>query len=105
MAAARNSPRLRRRPGNGDRHRDWRRLAHDPGPMVRARLSGCESGRRARPARPPPILVLASGAALATVIGTGIGAAWRTILALWFVLVCPGVSLVGVLGLRDRLRS
>ncbi len=50
-----------------------------------------------------PGIVLASGTALVTVIATGIGAPWRTILALWFVLVCPGVSLVGVLGLRDRL--
>ena len=50
-----------------------------------------------------PGIVLASGTALVTVIATGIGAPWRPILALWFVLVCPGVSLVGVLGLRDRL--
>src|SRR5260370_37201282 len=48
-------------------------------------------------------IVLASGTGRARVIATGIGAPWRTILALWFVLVCPGVSLVGVLGLRDRL--
>jgi hypothetical protein len=50
-----------------------------------------------------PVIVLASGAALGAVIVTGAGAPWRTILALWFVLVCPGASLVGVLGLRDRL--
>jgi hypothetical protein len=50
-----------------------------------------------------PGIVLASGTALVTVIATGIGAPWRPILALWFVLVCPGVSLVGVLSLPDRL--
>jgi hypothetical protein len=35
-------------------------------------------------------------------IATGVGAPWRMLFALWFVLVCPGLSLVGVLGLRDR---
>jgi hypothetical protein len=35
-------------------------------------------------------------------IATGAGAPWRMLFALWFVLVCPGLSLVGVLGLRDR---
>jgi uncharacterized membrane protein len=49
-----------------------------------------------------PGTVLVSGTVLATVIATGVGAPWRIILALWFVLTCPGVSLVGVLGLRDR---
>lgn len=48
-------------------------------------------------------IVLVSAAALVAVIATGVGAPWRTILALWFVLTCPGASLVGVLGLRDRL--
>lgn len=47
-------------------------------------------------------IVLVSAAALVTVIATGVGAPWRTILAVWFVLTCPGASLVGVLGLRDR---
>jgi hypothetical protein len=50
-----------------------------------------------------PGIVLLSGTALATVIAAGVGAPWRTILALWFVLTCPGASLVRVLGLRDRL--
>jgi len=50
-----------------------------------------------------PVIVLISVAALATAIAAGVGAPWRTILALWSVLVCPGASLVGVLGLRDRL--
>ncbi|SRR6266568_8168002 len=50
-----------------------------------------------------PGVVLVSGAALATATGAGVGAPWRTILALEFVLVCPGASLVGVLGLGDRL--
>ncbi|HEY5988415.1 MAG TPA: hypothetical protein VIV12_18860 [Streptosporangiaceae bacterium] len=49
-----------------------------------------------------PALVLVPGAALIAVIATGVGAPWRTILALWFVIVCPGASLVGVLGVRDR---
>jgi len=49
-----------------------------------------------------PALVLVPGAALIAVIATGVGAPWRTVLALWFVIVCPGASLVGVLGVRDR---
>lgn len=48
------------------------------------------------------VMVLASAAALAMVVATGAGAPWRMLFALWFVLVCPGASLVGVLGLRDR---
>lgn len=48
-----------------------------------------------------PGIVLVSGAALTTVIATGVGAPWRTVLALWFVFVCPGGSLIGALGLRD----
>jgi hypothetical protein len=49
-----------------------------------------------------PGIVLVSAATLLTMIATGVGPPWRMIFALWFVLVCPGVSLVGVLGLRDR---
>ncbi len=49
-----------------------------------------------------PAIVLISVTVLVIVIATGIGAPWRIILALWFVLTCPGVSLVGVLGLRNR---
>jgi hypothetical protein len=47
-------------------------------------------------------VVLFSVVALAAVVATGGGGPLRTVLAVWFVLVCPGVSLVGVLGLRDR---
>jgi hypothetical protein len=50
-----------------------------------------------------PAVVLVSGAALVAAISTKVGAPWRAILALEFVLVCPGVSMVAVLGLRDRL--
>ncbi len=50
-----------------------------------------------------PALVLISVAVLVIVITTGAGAPWRVILALWFALTCPGLSLVGVLGLRNRL--
>jgi uncharacterized membrane protein len=49
-----------------------------------------------------PGIVLVSGAILVTMIATGVGGPWRMIFALWFVLTCPGVSLVGALGLRDR---
>lgn len=48
-------------------------------------------------------IVLVFAAALTAAITTGVGAPWRTILALLFVLICPGASLAGVLGLRDRL--
>jgi hypothetical protein len=48
------------------------------------------------------VMVLASAAVLAMVIATGVGAPWRMLFALWFVFVCPGASLVGVLRLRDR---
>jgi hypothetical protein len=34
-------------------------------------------------------------------IAAGVGTPWRPLLALWFVLICPGASLVGVLGLRN----
>jgi hypothetical protein len=47
-------------------------------------------------------MVLVSGAALAAAIATGAGAPWRMIFAVWFVLICPGASLVGALRLRDR---
>jgi hypothetical protein len=49
-----------------------------------------------------PGIVLVSAATLLIMIATGAGAPWRMLFALWFVLVCPGLSLVGVLGLRDR---
>lgn len=49
-----------------------------------------------------PAIVLISATALVIVIATGIGAPWRVILALWFALTCPGLSLAGVLGLRNR---
>lgn len=49
-----------------------------------------------------PGIVLVSTATLVAMIAAGVGAPWRMIFALWFVLVCPGMSLVGVLGLRDR---
>jgi hypothetical protein len=49
-----------------------------------------------------PGVVLVSTAALAAVIATGVSAPWRLLIALLFVLICPGASLVGLLGLRDR---
>jgi hypothetical protein len=48
-----------------------------------------------------PAVVLISEAALG--LAAVAGAPWRAIFALLFVLICPGASLVGVLGLRDRL--
>jgi hypothetical protein len=50
-----------------------------------------------------PAVVLISGDALLIVMATGAGGLWRAVFALWFVLICPGASLVSVLGLRDRL--
>ena len=49
-----------------------------------------------------PSIVLVSVAVLAALITTRTGATWRIVLALWFVLTCPGASLVRALGLRDR---
>jgi hypothetical protein len=49
-----------------------------------------------------PGVVLIPVIALIAAILTGVGAPVRTLLALWFVLICPGASLVRVLGLRDR---
>jgi hypothetical protein len=49
-----------------------------------------------------PGIVLVPGAVLVMMIATGVGGPWRMIFALWFVLICPGISLVGALGLRDR---
>jgi hypothetical protein len=45
---------------------------------------------------------MVSAAVLVILIATGVGDGWRMAAALWFVLVCPGASLVGGLGLRDR---
>ena len=50
-----------------------------------------------------PGIVTVSAAVLALLLLTGIGAGWRMAAALWFVLVCPGASLVGALRLPDRL--
>lgn len=50
-----------------------------------------------------PGIALTLGAALGIAIATGAGSPWRPILALGFVLICPGASLISVLGLRSRL--
>ena len=80
---------------------DWLRPARVPDWLRPARVPDW-----LRPARVAdwlrPTIVLVSVAFLLTMIASGVGAPWRMIFALWFVLVCPGVSLVGVLGLRDR---
>jgi hypothetical protein len=49
-----------------------------------------------------PGIVTVSAAVLVILIATGVGAGWRIAAALWFVLVCPGASLAGGLGLHDR---
>jgi hypothetical protein len=49
-----------------------------------------------------PVIVLVPAAALVAAAAAGASGSWRMILALWFVLICPGVSLIRVLGLRDR---
>ena len=50
-----------------------------------------------------PGIVTVSAAVLVILLIIGIGAGWRMAAALWFVLVCPGVSLIGALRLPDRL--
>jgi hypothetical protein len=56
-----------------------------------------------RSGRPWPALILAS--CLAAGLSTWLDATQpaRTISVLWFFLICPGLALVGMLGIRDLL--
>ncbi len=57
----------------------------------------------ARWLRPGIVTISAAVLLILILLVTGIGAGWRMAAALWFVLVCPGASLVGALRLPDRL--
>lgn len=48
-----------------------------------------------------PGIVVISTSAVVAVVATGAGSPWRVVFALWFVLICPGASLVRVFGLRE----
>src|SRR5215217_7121699 len=48
-----------------------------------------------------PAVVVASLALLAVVVAAGIGAPLRPMAAVWFLLVCPGLALVPLIGIGD----
>jgi len=49
-----------------------------------------------------PIIILASTAALAGAMTAGGASPVRTVLAVWVLAVCPGLAVVGAIGLNDR---
>jgi len=53
--------------------------------------------------RPWPALILASCAAVALSTWLEATQAVRTVSTFWFFLTCPGLAVVGALGIRDRL--
>lgn len=52
-------------------------------------------------ARPWPWLIVFSAFALGSVSAAGGSSALRTLLAVWFLLLCPGLALTGLLRLED----
>jgi uncharacterized membrane protein len=53
--------------------------------------------------RPWPLVVVASVTALGLAGAIGAHSAIRGVLALWFFLTCPGIAVVGLLDVEDRL--
>lgn len=48
-----------------------------------------------------PLLILASSAALAGAVTAGGVSPVRTLLTVWALGVCPGLAVIGIIGLRD----
>src|SRR5712692_6959856 len=48
-----------------------------------------------------PGIVIISTSAVVVDLPSGVGFPWSVVLALWFLLICPGASVVRVFGLRD----
>jgi hypothetical protein len=53
--------------------------------------------------RPWPAVIVASSIAVAICNWLAVGQPMRTIAAFWFFLVCPGLAVVGMIDIRDRL--
>jgi uncharacterized membrane protein len=57
----------------------------------------------ARHGRPWPLVMIASALTLSAAIALGAHGLVRGVLALWFLLTCPGMAIVGLLEIEDRL--
>jgi hypothetical protein len=55
--------------------------------------------------RPWPLLILASCVAVALVYWLDAPQPTRSIFVFWFFLTCPGIAVVGLLNIRDRLNE
>jgi hypothetical protein len=53
--------------------------------------------------RPWPVLIVAGCVAVALVNWLGAPQPVRTIFVFWFFLTCPGMAVVGLIGIRDRV--
>lgn len=49
-----------------------------------------------------PAIIVASAVATGLAVMCGVSPAVRVVLALWFLLVCPGMAVVRLLRIRDR---
>lgn len=53
--------------------------------------------------RPWPVVILGSCIAVALCNWLDVGQPARAVVVFWFFLTCPGLALVGILGIRDWL--
>jgi len=49
------------------------------------------------------IIIMASAYAAVIVVVADLVTPFRAVIAFWFLLICPGMAFVGLLGLSDRL--
>ena len=56
-----------------------------------------------RLSRPWPLVLVASSLALLAAVVLGTHGPVRAVLAIWFFLTCPGMAIVGLLDIDDRL--